>query len=33
LPPQIITLDKVFNSNKACDGATWCAGKEGQFSH
>ena len=33
LPPQIITLDKAFNSNKACDGATWCAGKDGQFSH
>ncbi len=33
LPPQIITLDKAFNSNKACDGATWCGGKEGQFSH
>jgi hypothetical protein len=33
LPPQIITLDKAFNSNKACDGAAWCAGKNGQFSH
>lgn len=33
LPPQIITLDKAFNSNKACDGAPWCAGKNSQFSH
>jgi len=33
LPPQIITIDKTFNSNKACDGAAWCAGKDGQFSH
>lgn len=33
LPPQIMTLDRAFNSNKACDGATWCGGKEGQFTH
>lgn len=33
LPPQITTLDKAFNSNKACDGAVWCGGKDGQFSH
>ena len=33
LPPQIITLDKAFNSNKACDGAAGCAGKNGQFTH
>lgn len=33
LPPQIVSLDKAFNSNKACDGASWCGGKEAQFTH
>lgn len=33
LPPQIVTINNAFNGNKACDGANWCGGKEGQFTH
>jgi hypothetical protein len=32
LPPQVLTLDRLFNGNKACDGATWCGGKDAQLS-